>query len=180
MSAPSEPRIVNGVPTRAVLQEILGLRQIKAQQKKEKYPLSLGYRRGPKVPGRERGRPAHSRDQKEQARAAKIAGRPAVKTFPDGRQVINLMCPQGFREYRLRVRLMLERQQGVCCLSRACPQCPGALRLEDAVFEHQLGRGMGGGKRDDRIERDGKWINGACHEQCNRWKSSRWVDYNRP
>jgi hypothetical protein len=98
---------------------------------------------------------------------------------PGGREIIDTFQPEGFKEYRQRVRLMLERQKGVCCLSRLCPKCPGALRLEDAVFEHEYPRGLGGCTRDDRIERDGKRLNGAAHWNCNRWKMSRRITYNR-
>lgn len=103
-----------------------------------------------------------------------------LKTLPDGREILDLSRIEAWREYRVRVRQMLDRQEGICCLARACPFCPGKLRLEDAVFEPQYGRGLGGAKRDHRIARDGQPLNGAAHEQCHRWKGSRWVDYERP
>jgi hypothetical protein len=52
------------------------------------------------------------------------------------------------------------------------------LRLEDATFEHEAGRGHGGGHRDDRIIVNGKNINGAAHRSCNGQKASRRINYN--
>jgi hypothetical protein len=109
---------------------------------------------------------------------------PHVRVFGDGREVcITAMTePMGRRgreEYRSRTVAMWERQQGICCLHGICPNCPGPMRLEDATFDHEKGRGSGGGKRDDRITlSDGRWINGAAHWDCNNWKGSRRINYN--
>lgn len=76
------------------------------------------------------------------------------------------------------------RQKQRCCLEGYFKDCPGALKLADAVFEHQDGRGMDAGHRDDRIEKldpvTGKMkpYNGAVHAWCNGWKASRRIDYN--
>ena len=101
-----------------------------------------------------------------------------VKVFDDGREVCDLSVAAGRREYRRRVELMLARQGGRCCLEGHAPMCPGFLRLENATFEHEDGRGSGGWKRDDRTEKTGLPYNGAAHPLCNGWKGSRVVDYN--
>jgi co-chaperonin GroES (HSP10) len=81
---------------------------------------------------------------------------------------------EGEREYHIRTMEMLVRQGGLCCL------CGQWLPREQATFEHELGRGMNGGKRDDRIFLpDGSWLNGAAHLLCNNQKGSKFVDYNR-
>jgi len=46
------------------------------------------------------------------------------------------------------------------------------MRQEEATFEHQDGRGHGGGHRDDRIEIDGEPYNSAVHGMCNVKKGS--------
>ena len=103
-----------------------------------------------------------------------------VRVYPDGREVCNIACVEGKKEYRSRVHKMTRRQGHRCCLEAYCPDCPGAMNEREATFEHEFGRGMGGSKRDDRIELpDGTWINGAAHEQCNKWKGSRYIAYNR-
>ena len=105
---------------------------------------------------------------------------PPVTIFPDGREVCNMLTSAGRTEYGDRVTRMLERQNGICCLHGHAPMCPGALNRQGATFEHEGGRGSGGGKHDDRIELpDGTWINGAAHRECNNWKGSRYIDYNR-
>ena len=103
----------------------------------------------------------------------------AVRVYPDGREVCSNTF-HGRQEYRRRVLAMLERQVGRCCLEAYAPMCPGSLSENGATFEHEGGRGAGGGKRDDRVSLpDGTWINGASHYLCNTWKSSRFIDYNR-
>ena len=87
----------------------------------------------------------------------------AVRVYPDGRQVCqdNLA---GRREYLRRLEIMLTRQSYRCCL------CGERIKSkQDATFEHQRRRGMGGAFRDDRIyDGDGLMINGAAHWVCNR------------
>lgn len=103
----------------------------------------------------------------------------AVRVYPGGREVCNMLCVEGKREYRRRVLAMLSRQHGMCCLYGHCPDCPGVLLPAEATMEHEFGRGSGGSKRDDRIELpDGTWINGASHGACNTWKGSRYIPYN--
>jgi hypothetical protein len=86
---------------------------------------------------------------------------------------------EGRREYKRRIKLMLERQNGICCLAVHLGCCAGPLRLEDSTFEHEHGRGLGGGKRDDRIELpNGKWINGASCYRGNQMKGGNKLAYN--
>ena len=107
-----------------------------------------------------------------------------VRVMKDGREVVNLLCKAGRDEYARRVRVMWERQGKQCCLSGVIEWCPGRLALADACYEHQDGRGQGGGHRDDRIERpDPKTgeirpYNGVAHWVCNSKKASIRIDYN--
>ncbi len=103
--------------------------------------------------------------------------KPAVRVFRDGREWCNLLNKEGREEYARRIRVMWERQGKRCCLEYWVPGCSGRLALADAVFEHQEARGMGGGRRDDRIEIDGKPYNGAAHAWCNSKKGSTRMDY---
>ncbi len=102
----------------------------------------------------------------------------AVRVMADGREVCNILCKAGMDEYMRRIRAMWERQNKRCCLEAFVSSCPGRLALADATYEHQDGRGHGGGHRDDRIEKDGKPYNGAAHRLCNSLKASRRIDYN--
>lgn len=89
----------------------------------------------------------------------------AVRVYKDGSgNVVREVCqdsPAGWREYKRRVSVMLQRQNYRCCL------CKGRLSLADATFEHQRRRGMGAAWRDDRITKDGQDWNGAAHWICN-------------
>lgn len=94
--------------------------------------------------------------------------------YADGHEICRKDTPEGRILYRDRTLKMLSRQGGRCCL------CDHPLRKDDALFEHQLGRGHGGGKRDDRITLpSGKWLNGAVCWQCNAEKASKNIDYNQ-
>ena len=84
----------------------------------------------------------------------------AVLVYPDGREVC-VDSKAGWLEYKRRVKVMLQRQGGRCCL------CKRALALGNATFEHQRRRGMGAAWRDDRISKDGEDWNGAAHWVCN-------------
>ena len=84
----------------------------------------------------------------------------AVRRYRDGREVCQ-DSPAGWREYKRRVSVMLQRQGRRCCL------CNRALALANATFEHQRRRGMGAAWRDDRITKDGQDWNGAAHWVCN-------------
>lgn len=89
---------------------------------------------------------------------------------PGGREVC-AKTPKGRREYKRRVEAMWERQECRCAL------CGKYLRLDEATFDHQDGRGMGGARRDDRIEVNGVPLNAAVHGLCNAQKGSRCVSY---
>lgn len=84
----------------------------------------------------------------------------AVRVYPDGREVCQDSVA-GWREYKRRVSVMLNRQGGRCSL------CNRSLSLANATFEHQRRRGMGAAWRDDRITKDGEEWNGAAHWICN-------------
>jgi hypothetical protein len=84
----------------------------------------------------------------------------AVRRYRDGREVCQ-DSPAGWREYKRRVSVMVERQNFRCCL------CKRRLSLGNATFEHQRRRGMGAAWRDDRITKDGQDWNGAAHWVCN-------------
>lgn len=97
----------------------------------------------------------------------------AITAYSDGREVIDLLLPEGRAEYMRRIAVMWDRQKRCCCI------CFQPMRLSESTFEHEAGRGMGGGHRDDRIVLpDGTWVNGAAHGSCNREKGSRRVTYN--
>lgn len=84
----------------------------------------------------------------------------AVRVYPDGREVCQ-DTPAGWREYKRRIGVMVERQNYRCCL------CNRRLALGNATFEHQRRRGMHAAFRDDRITKDGQEWNGAAHWVCN-------------
>lgn len=85
----------------------------------------------------------------------------AVRVYPDGREVCQ-DTPAGWREYKRRVSVMVERQDGLCCL------CKLRLSAGNATFEHQRRRGMHAAFRDDRIvDQNGEPMNGAAHWVCN-------------
>jgi len=98
----------------------------------------------------------------------------AVRMCRDGREICNQQIQAGKAEYRWRTLDMLERQGGRCCL------CQKPIRADEATFEHELGRGLGGGHRDDRTALpDGTWINGAACLTCNSAKGGQRGSYNR-
>jgi 5-methylcytosine-specific restriction endonuclease McrA len=93
--------------------------------------------------------------------------------YPEGagKREVCTKTAAGRREYRKRVELMWERQDGLCAL------CVRPLRLEQATFDHERPRGHGGGFRDDRIEIDGQPINAAVHGLCNLDRGSKRTPY---
>jgi hypothetical protein len=103
-----------------------------------------------------------------------------IRSYRDGREVVRTSTRAGRQLYRLRLRIMWERQAGLCGL-QISKQCPIKLPLRLAQFDHSNGRGMGGssggaGKRDDRIVIDGKPVNCAACVYCNAEKGSRRLD----
>ena len=84
----------------------------------------------------------------------------SYRIYRDGREVC-VDSPAGWREYKRRVEVMVQRQNHRCCL------CNRRISVGTATFEHQRRRGMGSAWRDDRIEKDGVEWNGAAHWTCN-------------
>ena len=102
-----------------------------------------------------------------------------MRVRADGRESCNMLTAKGRAEYLRRKWAMRARQNEICCFYGFIPQCPGYMRKEETTFDHEQGRGMGGGKRDDRIYLpDGKRINGASHIICNGIVGSRFIPYN--
>ncbi len=87
-----------------------------------------------------------------------------VRIYPCGREVC-LDTAAGSREYKRRLQHMVDRQLNRCCLC-------GQIMLSNPTFEHQISRGAGGFKRDDRTYIDGKPHNGASHGRCNMFRGS--------
>jgi len=84
------------------------------------------------------------------------------------REICNTSTVEGLALYRGRVEEMLTRQGFICCVGME------PLALADATFEHEQGRGMGGGHRDDRThDSDGNPINGASCLFHNSQRGSR-------
>jgi len=91
----------------------------------------------------------------------------------NGRQVCTDTAA-GKREYKARTTEMWLRQEGICPIT-------GRWVDENvAQFDHEAGRGSGGGHRDDRIlNEDGEWQNAAVSPEGNTLKGSKryqWVD----
>lgn len=108
----------------------------------------------------------------------KKRGSVAVMIYADGREKCLMHTGGGRKAYYRRIDMMADRQDNVCCLYGHIEGCPGSLIGHTPTFEHEDGRGMGGAKRDDRIEKEGRWYNGAAHWQCNNAKGSRFINYN--
>lgn len=100
-------------------------------------------------------------------------GTPAVKVHRDGREVCQ-ETPAGRAEYKLRRDTMWRRQRGVC------PWCGQYIACGHGEFDHENGRGSGGGKRDDRIIVDGKEQNACLHPLCNSDRGSTRKPYRFP
>lgn len=92
----------------------------------------------------------------------------AVKVF--GEREVCQNNAAGDAEYKRRTLAMAARQKGMCALC-------GTPLGNDVTFDHEQGRGLGGAKRDDRIEVEGRWQNAAVHWKCNGEKGSRRVPY---
>jgi hypothetical protein len=149
---------------------------LRAKRYPEKKPRPRGRRRFPrkveKVPRVCIG------DRQFEGELEDAKGRPWLRVMRDGRHVLNQRTHAGWLEYRARVERMWMRQEGICCLYGIAPDCPGALTISEATFEHEHCRGAGGAWRDDRTEINGRWLNGAAHYGCNSWKGSRHITYN--
>ena len=102
-----------------------------------------------------------------------------VYRYPDGREVCNLNSKKGADEYQRRKLEMWERQGRRCCLhiSEQCKEKKGRWPVNEVVFGHESPRGMGGGKRDDRIVIDGKPRNYAICTFCNTLQGSKRIPH---
>lgn len=91
-----------------------------------------------------------------------------IKVYRDLREVCNLKSAEGRRIYARRVVEMAKRQSWNCCI------CHKPMQWWEPTFEHSDLRGLGGGRRDDRIRAaNGRPMNGAAHGLCNSLKGSR-------
>jgi len=88
------------------------------------------------------------------AQSRRIRG--TVKVYSDGREVCQ-DTRAGRAEYKHRTEQMYVRDEAICCICLL-----PIASLEEATTEHKGKRGMGGGLRDDRIEK-----NGVAHGWCN-------------
>ena len=106
-----------------------------------------------------------------------VAPKEAVKVYPDGREVCSKNAA-GRAEYANRLLRMARRQNFRCAITG------DPLFAENATFDHESGRGMGGGRmggghRDDRITKaDGTWQNAALCRRCNALKGSKRYHWN--
>ncbi len=95
-----------------------------------------------------------------------------IQVFSDGRETCNTETAEGAREYKRRTEEMRIRQRELC------PICTFYLSKDEATFDHEFPRRMGGGFTDDRIwkvdEEGNKMpLNFAVHGYCNRSKGSQ-------
>lgn len=97
--------------------------------------------------------------------------KPAVKKIGD-REICNLETREGREIYAERTSQMASRQRFRCAICKH-PQ----LGMQ---FDHESGRGHGGGHRNDAITNaEGEWINAALCSNCNQWKGSKrykWIN----
>ena len=94
-----------------------------------------------------------------------VAKPAAVHVTRDGREICSEHAA-GKREYRKRTEFMSLRQRHLCAI---CGKF-----MVDPTFDHEAGRGFGGGFRDDSLfHADGTWRNAAVHFLCNGQKGSR-------
>lgn len=94
----------------------------------------------------------------------KLPRQGAVKVI-DGREVCRRETKEGARIYRERTDAMARRQGGKCAICRL---------WRDLWFDHEAGRGSGGGHRTDAIlDAEGNWINAALCFECNSLKGSK-------
>jgi hypothetical protein len=87
--------------------------------------------------------------------------KPAVKGFK-----LNLRTAEGKRIYEARTWEM--------ALAQGCQCAICGLLMVNPTFDHALGRGHGGGHRDDRsFDEQGNQINAALCARCNSAKGSQ-------
>jgi hypothetical protein len=99
-----------------------------------------------------------------------------VRTYRDGREVITTSTRAGRELYRLRLRIMWERQGRMCGL-QISKSCPIKLPLRRAQFDHSNGRGRGGQQRrsgqkgrQDSHQRQPRELCGVRVLQCGKRK----------
>ena len=103
------------------------------------------------------------RPRKVKAVVSIVSGLP-YKVLRDGREICR-KSSAGLEEYKRRRDLMYERDSGICCV------CKRFIPKGQETFEHKDGRGLGGNRRDDRIEN-----NGVSHWDCNSKRGGgRWA-----
>jgi len=91
---------------------------------------------------------------------------PAVETF--GEREVCTKTAAGKREYTFRRSEMWLRQDGNCAI------CGEFMYGNEYAFDHQDGRGHGGGFRNDAIlDAEGNWLNAALCHSCNGKKGSK-------
>jgi hypothetical protein len=96
--------------------------------------------------------------------------REPVKVYPDEREVCDLKTAEGKKEYLWRTDCMAYVQSFCCAICR---------RRTELFFDHEAGRGSGGGHRDDRIVVKGHRKNAALCASCNSEKGSKryhWIN----
>ena len=105
--------------------------------------------------------------------------KPAMKVFPDGREILDLKTKAGSDEYQRRKLEMWERQGRRCALQITfiCKQRQGRWPKDEVQFDHENGRGSGGSKRDDRIQIGGRPVSAAVCGLCNSKKGSSKMPY---
>lgn len=87
--------------------------------------------------------------------------KPMVRRSPDGREVCNQAA------WRAR------RVEAFLAYDGRCGKCGDRVSMQSFDLDHKHGRGMGGGKRDDRLYGDdGTLDSGAVWPLC-RWKCHR-------
>lgn len=95
----------------------------------------------------------------------KLPRKGAVKKIGD-REVCNMETRKGREIYAERTAQMASRQRFRCAICKH-------LQL-GMQFDHESGRGSGGGHRTDAIlDAEGNWINAALCHICNQLKGSK-------
>jgi hypothetical protein len=86
--------------------------------------------------------------------------------YREGREICQQGTAAGDRAYKYRLSVMCDRQYGLCAIC--------GLWMSDPTFDHESGRGHGGGMRNDAIvDAEGNWVNAAVDLRCNVQKSSK-------
>lgn len=116
-------------------------------------------------------RAAPRRTAMKRGPSKKWQDRPDVIKHDDGREVCNKHKPGGLAEYHKRLRQMFYRQFDPEVHYHRCCNCKKRIEWPETTFEHENLRTPG--KIDERIEVNGKPLNGASHGSCNLQRGSR-------